>query len=157
MAFCHCRHGLITAFDHASAQVSDLIAVTGEERQQEWQPPKLTDLPLTWWETFESAEQERLDSLASVFVQSMTEETAGLTGENLLVGQRYLAGIESEFELLSLAMQDLQLVEIPLLGVAQRHVGFYLLIVEIQDQNFRTPVCVLGCSSRVEKGLKTGS
>ncbi|RPH96636.1 MAG: hypothetical protein EHM68_10935, partial [Lysobacterales bacterium] len=68
-----------------------------------WQAPRLVDLPVDWWEQFDTPSQQALEQRLEAFTTAAAQEVAGLDGADLLAANKQLHNLRGQFDLLTAA------------------------------------------------------
>jgi small-conductance mechanosensitive channel len=75
------------------------------EADAAWQPPQLVDLPIDWWERFDSPSPSVLEQRLEAFTGAAAGAIAGLDGADLLTANTLLHTVRGHFDLLTAARQ----------------------------------------------------
>lgn len=89
----------------ASAQDAPLVPATEDTATQLWQPPDLSNLPLDWWQEFESSSPGIFQNKSDLFITAASEKIRDLDGDDLVAGQNLISSLRGQIDLLSVAMQ----------------------------------------------------
>lgn len=89
----------------ASAQDTPLAPATEDTATQLWQPPDLSNLPLDWWQKFESSSPGIFQKKAELFITAASEKIRDLDGDDLVAGENLISNLRGQVDLLSVAMQ----------------------------------------------------
>jgi potassium efflux system protein len=88
------------------AQGMQLKQETAEAPPEAWVPPDVANLPLDWWQQFESDSVAQFKDRTDQFIAAQTEKLNGLQGDDFIVFQRLLEGLRSQTDLLVFNMQQ---------------------------------------------------
>ena len=89
----------------AQAQVPGVPTSTESSESQPWQPPDITDLPLTWWNRFETSSADEFQQRMEAFEDLTLRKLQGLNGEDLTEAKSQLTVLSGQVDLLTLALR----------------------------------------------------
>lgn len=89
----------------AQAQVPGVPTATESSESQPWQPPDITDLPLTWWKRFETSSADEFQQRMEAFEDLTLRKLQGLNGEDLTEAKSQLTVLSGQVDLLTLALR----------------------------------------------------
>jgi potassium efflux system protein len=90
----------------ASAQVLPTGQTKESTEVQPWQPPEITNLPLTWWSSLDPASPDEFKKRMAQFAEVTQQKFQGLDGADLVEAQNLFTRIQEQVGLLVLALRS---------------------------------------------------